>query len=72
MSDEKTEKVPVMLAIPQFTTVMNMPLRDYFAAQAMQAFLSQSPSITCRVPDATMAQDAYNVADAMMVERSRK
>ena len=49
-----------------------MTLRDYFAAQAMQAFLSQSPSIAWRVPDATIAQDAHNVADAMLKAREGK
>ena len=72
MSDAKTEPVPVMSVTTQIPTAMNMVLRDYFAAKAMQAFLSQPPSITWGVPDATMAQDAYNVADAMMKAREGK
>lgn len=73
MIDEKTEPIPVMyVGLPPIPMAMNMTLRDYFAAQAMQAFLSQPPSITWGVPDATMAQDAYNVADAMMKARNGK
>ena len=44
-----------------------MTLRDYFAARAMQAFLSRRESITC--PDEIIAQDAYNAADAMIQAR---
>ena len=44
-----------------------MTLRDYFAAKAMQAFLTRSSSMTC--PDEIIAQDAYNVADAMLEAR---
>ena len=44
-----------------------MTLRDYFAAKAMQAFLSKDSALTC--PDHLIAQDAYNVADAMMEAR---
>ena len=44
-----------------------MALRDYFAAKAMQAFLSRRESITC--PDEIIAQDAYNAADAMIQAR---
>ncbi len=46
-----------------------MTLRDYFAAKAMQAFLSRAASITC--PDEIIAEDAYNAADAMLKERNK-
>ena len=46
-----------------------MTLRDYFAAKAMQAFLSRRESITC--PDEIIAQDAYNAADAMLKAREQ-
>jgi hypothetical protein len=46
-----------------------MTLRDYFAAKAMQAFLSRRDSITC--PDEIIAQDAYNAADAMLEAREQ-
>lgn len=49
------------------TMQLGMELRDYFAAKAMQAFLSRRESITC--PDEIIAQDAYNAADAMMKAR---
>ena len=45
----------------------SMDLRDYFAAKAMQAFLSKDSSFTC--PDEIIAQDAYNAADAMLKAR---
>jgi hypothetical protein len=44
-----------------------MTLRDYFAAKAMQAFLSRDSSCTC--PDEIVARDAYNAADAMLKAR---
>lgn len=44
-----------------------MTLRDYFAAKAMQAFLSKDSAMT--YPDDIIAQDAYNAADAMMKAR---
>ena len=43
-----------------------MTLRDYFAAQAMQGFLS---SVKVGCPDDLIALDAYNLADAMMKAR---
>ena len=46
---------------------LGMSLRDYFAAKAMQAFLSKDSAITC--PDEIIAEDAYNTADAMMKAR---
>jgi hypothetical protein len=45
-----------------------MTLRDYFAAKAMQAFLSRAAAITC--PDEIIAEDAYNAADAMLKARA--
>jgi hypothetical protein len=56
---------------PAFPTHLNltqgMTLRDYFAAKAMQAFLSRDSSCTC--PDEIIAQNAYNAADAMLKAR---
>jgi hypothetical protein len=49
------------------TTCDGMTLRDYFAAKAMQAFLSRDSS--CTSPDEIIAQDAYNTADAMLKAR---
>ena len=43
-----------------------MTLRDYFAAKAMQGFLL-TVKVDC--PDDLIAQDAYNLADAMMKAR---
>ena len=48
---------------------VGMTLRDYFAAKAMQAFLrNQKPEITDE-PLSTWAQDAYDMADAMLKAR---
>jgi hypothetical protein len=44
-----------------------MTLRDYFAAKAMQAFLSNDSAMTC--PDEIIAQYSYNAADAMLEAR---
>lgn len=47
---------------------MGMTLRDYFAAQAMQACMQVWS--TARIPE-TIAMHAYAHADAMLEERSR-
>lgn len=49
-------------------TLSGITMRDYFAAKAMQAFLMKPSSITC--PDEIIAQDAYNMADAMLKARN--
>ena len=43
-----------------------MTLRDYFAAQAMQGFLT---TVKVGCPDDLIAMDAYNLADAMLKAR---
>lgn len=45
-----------------------MDLRDYFAAKAMQGFLTESGDV---VFDG-LAKDSYRVADAMMEARKQK
>jgi len=47
-----------------------MSLRDYFAAQAMGAFLSDK--MTQAIPDARIAAAAYLIADAMLRARTHK
>jgi hypothetical protein len=46
-----------------------MTLRDYFAAQAMQALLRQYPDHLMNSPASEVASDAYSMADAMMKAR---
>ena len=46
-----------------------MTLRDYFAAQAMQALLRQYPDHLMNSPASEVASDAYSMADAMMKVR---
>ena len=47
---------------------IDMTLRDYFAAQAMQGFLS---TVRVGCPDDLIAVDAYNLAYAMLKERNK-
>ena len=44
-----------------------MDLRDYFAAKAMQGFLTED----CDVILDSLAHESYQVADAMMREREK-
>ena len=46
-----------------------MTLRDYFAAQAMQALLRQYPDHLMNSPASEVASDAYIMADAMLAAR---
>ena len=49
-------------------TCTGMTLRDYFAAKAMQGFLA-TVKVDC--PDNLIAEDAYNLADAMLKAREK-
>ncbi len=53
--------------IEQFSK--GMTLRDYFAAQAMHAFLRNLPPHEVDEPYSTWAGDAYEMADAMLKAR---
>ena len=44
-----------------------LTMRDYFAAKAMQAYLSSSRGVSA--PDDMIARGAYKTADAMMKAR---
>jgi len=46
----------------------DMTMRDHFAALAMQGFLG---TVKVNCPDDAISQDAYNLADAMLKERSK-
>lgn len=48
-----------------------MTLRDYFAAKAMQGFLSSYAHGLVDVPLLDIAKDAYDVADAMLKARGQ-
>jgi len=55
-------------------TVGGMSLRDYFAAKAMHAIMQRYEADTRKTPsDAyrALAESAYNIADAMLAERSK-
>ena len=45
---------------------LGMTLRDYFAAKAMQAMISEGSHY------GVQAESAYRMADAMLAERGRK
>ena len=48
-----------------------MSLRDYFAAQALVGFISQAPAPFTAETHATVAFDAYRLADAMLKARKK-
>jgi hypothetical protein len=50
-----------------------MDLRDYFAAKAMQGMLSNQPTYSreITIDGDTLAQSAYQIADAMMKAREQ-
>lgn len=50
-----------------------MTLRDYFAAQALNAIISNSGLVTSKASDASelICRDAYELADAMLRERQK-
>ena len=49
-------------------SVGGLSLRDYFAAAAMQGFVSSCPRVGAGYPK-DIAQDSYTLADAMLAER---
>lgn len=53
---------------------MNIELRDYFAAKAMQGFITAlgNPTGVVPVDDGRVAERAYEVADAMLAAREPK
>lgn len=59
------------LAFPNSSRADGMTLRDYFAAKAMQAFIGQG-TLQSEWADLAneMAQDSYDVADAMLAVRN--
>ena len=61
---------------PAFPTHLNltqgMTMRDYFAAKAMQTFLqTNSGVIGCNRYEYQIAEDAYDIADAMLKTREQ-
>jgi hypothetical protein len=55
-------------------TFFGMSMRDYFAAKAMAAFIAGIDRTGGVIPvdDQRVAERAYNVADAMLEERSKE
>ena len=54
---------------PNRTDQTGMTLRDYFAAQAMQAILSKDPDYHIKHQFFDLADFSYQCADAMMKAR---
>ena len=62
-------------AFPNMTNQTGMDLRDYFAAKAMQGMLANKGLVygkTADTDDASGAQRAYKIADAMMRAREER
>ena len=50
----------------------SMTLRDHFAGTALQGFLAYAATVgTYAPPDDELAQQAYQMADAMLKERAK-
>jgi hypothetical protein len=64
--NENTFAFPHEITHLQKPLTAGMTLRDYFAAKAMQGFLA-TVKVDC--PDNLIAEDAYNLADAMLKAR---
>ena len=45
-----------------------LSLRDYFAAMAMQGYVSRKPDVMHQI----IAEEAYRYADAMLAERGKE
>jgi len=56
----------------QETNSQGMTLRDYFAAKAMQTFLQTNNGVIgCNRYEYQIAEDAYDIADAMLKVRGK-
>ena len=51
--------------------ITGMTLRDYFAAKAMQAILSEDPDYHSKYKFIDLAYFSYQCADAMLMEKNR-
>ena len=54
----------------EFEAQEGMTLRDYFAAKAMQSMFTSNP-MTCSANPAVTCGAAYQMADAMLLERAK-
>ena len=56
--------------VPIQVVADGMPLRDYFAAKALQGLIASFAGTTARLPEPqSIATDAYEQADAMLKAR---
>lgn len=71
-----SERKPSSTASPEVSGVLSMSVRDYFAAKALQAVITQGgydyeegETPTAHARAAFAARDAYRFADAMLAAR---
>ena len=57
---------------PYYSVEFGMTLRDYFAAKAMQAFITGYEIRNEFNLDCNFAEMAYEIADAMLAAREKK
>jgi hypothetical protein len=66
ISEEATDRI-----IDEVRIFTGLTKREYFAGLAMQAFVSNPSFYQGYSSDATMAQQAVNLADALLLELSK-
>lgn len=66
---EEVTAFPIVHPDGQGVQFYGMPLRDYFAAKAMQAFCAAE--YNSRMDCEHWARHAYQMADAMLAERAK-
>jgi hypothetical protein len=64
----KTEKDYTDWMVKTGGYAKDITLRDYFAGLAMQGFINVAP---ISVPNSDICDEAYQIADAMLEERSK-
>jgi len=73
MTDKSIPAFPLEMVYTQENEKFNgMTLRDYFAAKAMQTFLQKNSGVIgCNQYEYRIAEDAYDIADAMLKAREQ-
>lgn len=67
---ETTERLNPTVCGPNVHSIGGMTLRDYFAAKAMQAYVTTNYE-DCALNDDKTAAWAYQLADAMLIARQK-
>lgn len=69
MSDITREQAAAFADLVCATALLNVTLRDFFAAFALAGLISQSDRT---MPTKIFAEEAYRCADAMLAQRSKE